>query len=232
MFKLTIHAALRHAAGAFVLAATAVGSALAAPTMIGHNVTATFTAPVFGAAANFSDTRTVTGGVEFAAGNTDPVLNSNTDPATQITHSEYIDFGALTISMLLLDGGDGTPGWGTGAKWVFSGLDVGPADTITGASITSNSGFSNFDLGWLSFTGPSTIALDVGAMAFGAGSTASHVGLLTITLTTQAACTGPTCGGGGGNTVPEPATLALAGLGLLAAGRARRRQAHGDAFRA
>lgn len=227
MFKLTIHAALRHAAGAFVLAATAVGSALAAPTMIGHNVTATFTAPATAPGVLFTDTRAVTAGVEFAAGDTDPVLGTN-------AVSEYIDFGALTINLRLIDGiGDGTPGWGAGAKWVFTGLDVGAADTITGASITSSSGFSNFSLAWLTFTGPSTIALDVGAMAFNGGSTANNVGLLTITLTTQAACTGPTCGGGGGgNNVPEPATLALAGLGLLAAGGARRRQAHGDAFRA
>jgi hypothetical protein len=186
------------------------GAGFAHAGLVGSSVTATFSS---GGAVIDTATATVSAAVEFTPVNMIYALGTNAE-------QERIDVDDTTISMVLMAfSNDGTSGWDADANWVFSGLDMGPGVVITGATLTGTN-VTNFEPTWLTFTGPDTLTLNVGTMIFGGATMAEQIGRLTITLATQV-CTDPNCDGGGG-TVPEPSTLALVGLGLLATTRLRR----------
>jgi hypothetical protein len=124
---------------------------------------------------------------------------------------EFIDFDAYTITVRIGTGAVDTrgqfPGYGADAVYLFEDLDIA-GEIIIGASITANSGFSNFDAAWLQMLGPDALSLALDTMLFSPGlPDAQTFGELTITLLTRV---------DENNHVPEPGSLLLAGLALAA----------------
>ena len=104
------------------------------------------------------------------------------------------DFGASTLTI-----SDGVvSSWSAFGNYVFSGFD----QTITGLSIASNTGFSGSIVNNFSFTSNS-ITFD-----FNPSSQRTADSVLVFNI----------------QQVPEPATLALLGLGLAGLGFSRRKQ--------
>ncbi|WP_326543045.1 PEP-CTERM sorting domain-containing protein [Pseudorhodoferax sp.] len=124
---------------------------------------------------------------------------------------EFIDFDAYTITVRIGTGAVDTrgqfPGYGADAVYLFESLDIA-GEIIIGASITANSGFSNFNAAWLQMLGPDALSLALDTMLFSPGlPDAQTFGELTITLLTRV---------DENNHVPEPGSLLLAGLALAA----------------
>lgn len=108
------------------------------------------------------------------------------------------DFGASTLT--ITNNAAGSLSWSDFQYFTFSGFD----DTITGLSIASNSGFSGHPLSGFSFTDHSiTLHWGIGQASAGAQ--------LVFNIQTAS--------------VPEPESLLLVGIGLLAAFGLRRRTA-------
>ena len=147
---------------------------------------------------------------------------------TGATESESVDLRAFSfVVRLLAGGGSGTladpyvTGWGAGARYVFSDLDLDPADNqeIVNVTATDTGGtISNFDASWASFTGPNTISFALDEIQFGAATSGTTFGEVTLTLQTRDKVTPP------GPTVPEPGSIALTSLALAALWGANRRR--------
>lgn len=160
------------------------------------------------------DMATVGAGNEIAAGD-------GSNIGGFMLPGEFINLGAYTIQLRIGTGavngqGQQYPGFANGAAYLFEDLDI-TGEVIVGASITANSGFSNFSAGWLSLLGPNGVSLNIGDMLFTGGQSDSNTfGLITITLQTRP--------GDPGNNVPEPGglLLALMALGAWRAAAARR----------
>lgn len=183
---------------AAVVAAAGICSSAQA-SLIGNTITAT-------GAGLHPTTATIGSTKEFAiSATTDPWWDWNP------TYRDYIvfDFGASTLTIT-------TPiqgfSWGDWGKYVFSGF----TDTITGVTSASEQNFGtsgkNDFVNDLAFTAHSiTFDLD-------GGSSQNKNSTLVFNIATTPA-------GGGGNSVPEPTTVALLGLGLLGFAASRRKSA-------
>ncbi len=144
---------------------------------------------------------------------------------------ESVDLrGFSFVLRLLAGGGTGNPndplvtGWGAGARYVFSDLDLNAADNleIYGVSATSTAGtISNFSTSWAHFISPTEVSFDIDAIEFGQATAGTTFGEVTLTLLTRTPVivVPPTPG------VPEPGTMVLSGLALVALLASRRRAA-------
>jgi len=168
-------------------------------------------------------------------------ISSNNVPASTIggsgsllpgvggTDGESIDLRSFSIVLRLLAGaGSGAAndplvtGWSAGAKYVFSDLDLNAADNldIVGVSAAATGGtISNFSSSWAHFDNAHQISFDIDQIQFlqGVGTTYGQVTLTLLTRTTSTP----------GPTVPEPGSLALAGLALSALWAGSRRRQSG-----
>jgi hypothetical protein len=160
------------------------------------------------------DLKTVGAGPEIAVGD-------GSNIGGFMLPGEFIDLNNLSIQLRIGTGavnllGQQNPGYAAGAIYLFESLNVA-GETIVGASITGNSGFSNFSASWLNFLSPNSLSLDIGSMLFtGGAADIDTFGDITITLQTRP---------NGGNDVPEPGALllAFAALGAWRVGAGRRR---------
>lgn len=139
----------------------------------------------------------------------------------QLTFSYALPAGAPTSAGLRLF----TAGWGLygAAKVFFNGNYVGDLSDGDGRSLNplgmETAQFDSFgvDTAWL--TGNDTLRIEVAQSLLGTGPDFIDLGAVDF-----AALDITTASTGGGD-LPEPASLALAALGLIAAGAARRRAA-------
>lgn len=219
--------ALARCGGAALIAASLLAGVPAqAAGLMGTTVSAQLLSPTDGVDVTNS-LITVTGGVEVSAGDGSLIGDSGFMGTGSFNGSdlpEQVDFDEFTIALRILAGagGDGLPlttGFSNGAQWVFSDLDIAGFN-IVGAAITANSGFINFSSSWLDFDDTTDIvSLAIDTMQFIAGSGGnSAFGELTITLSTRAISEPP------GPSVPEPGSVALAGVALLSLWFTRRRR--------
>lgn len=197
----------------------AVFSTGAQATLVGDSVTATLSSPngIVVDSTPISETNSsvlVGAGNEITPGDGSPI-------GSWLLPSEFIDFQASAIALSLACGDDSTgrcmTGYGSGAQYIFGGLDDS-LGTITGFSL-AHSGFSNFNASWVSLIDAHTISLALDTMEFtdlGQGSS-ENFGLLTINLTISRDQPPPD------NNVPEPSSVALIALASLALAGTRRR---------
>ncbi len=190
--------------------------------LIGDSVTATLSSPNGLLSSitpiNLTDTVTVvTPGIEIAAGNG---TNIGGFMLTGVGVQESIDFQEFSIVLRLLAGDPAHPdqtGYAAGAKYVFSDLNLSGGETITGVSLTAVS-IANLNQGWVTLDNPNQISFALDQIQFVMPAAGTTFGDVTISFAHGVVAP----------TVPEPASLLLAGvalLGLWQTGRGRSRSA-------
>ncbi len=213
----------RQALCASLVSLLCLAAAPANATLIGDSVTAQLVSPggllSDPTPINLSDTVTaVSPGIEIAAGNG---TNIGGFMLTGVGVQESIDFQDFSIVLRLLAGDPAHPdltGYAAGAKYVFSGLNLSGGETITGVSLTAVS-IANLNQAWVSLDNPNQISFALDLLQFVVPASGTTFGDVTINIAHRLV-TPPT--------VPEPASLLLAGealLGLWQTGRRRPRSA-------
>lgn len=219
---LSLGSCLRHVAVPLALLAA---THLAHASLIGQPITVQLSSPngcaACSGAVNVSDTIVVGSGPESAAGDAATTIGKDwmlSGVSNGSAVSEFIDLGVDNIALRILGyAGEGEAGWGSGARYVFTGLQNFAGGTVTGIDV-SGSGLTQAVLDDLanivSFDAlASSISVRLDLLAF-VNVGGADVGDLAIRLRTRT----------NEGTVPEPGTVALAGMALLAlAATARRR---------
>lgn len=205
---------LKWAFAAVATTALTLSGAVHAAGLTGDSVKVTLSSPngIFGGPADpisLTDIKTVGAGAEIAVGDGSNIGGFML-PGESIDAVGY-DIKLRIAAGLPNDQGDLIPGYAAGAIYLFEDLDI-VGEVIVGASITFESGFANFDSGWLTFLGPHSVSLNIADMIINLnGAQSQSFGDITITLQTRP---------GDPNPAPEPGALVLALLALGIAGRA------------
>jgi hypothetical protein len=177
-----------------------------------------------------ADTVTIGPGIEISAGdgsNIGAQMLTGTALPSNTPVSEAIDFQSLTIALRILSGGTdglGQPvtGWGPGAHYVFAGLNLDVGSIVSISATGSAADIANLGSlsSWVNLDNPNQISFALDNIIFvdkpGADYADIAINLVASTVTPPP----------GGN-VPEPGSLALAGLAMAGLWSLRRRAARG-----